>query len=155
MARHISQRFLWVDCLRSKKETMSKAKKFTKQQTFDKVIKGLLKQGQLAYNETEDQCQYLTPSGAKCAAGQLIPSSKYKTSLEGEGVYKFGSYSLLSDAGKLIQGLGHSAALVRDCQGAHDSAARVVTPHAFSFAIGDLIEVGVRAGLRIPKELQL
>ena len=122
----------------------NKKTKFTKQQTFNKIISGLVKQGRAAY-DPDKGCQYLTADGDKCAAGQLIPKGKYKSSMEGKNLYS-------NDIRRLFKSFGHNTELVMECQVAHDN---VEPGEPFSSVIGGLIEVGAEFGLRIPKSLLL
>lgn len=90
--------------------------KFTKQQTFDKVVKHLRKQRKKAKCSSKflkGTCAYRTKSGLTCAAGCLIPNELYDKEFEGQGV---GSESLSI----LFENLGHDIDLVSDLQIVHD-----------------------------------
>lgn len=56
-----------------------------KQRAFNKAYLGLKSQG-FARSENDKICLYRGPNGRRCAAGWLLPDSKYKSSLEGKGV---------------------------------------------------------------------
>lgn len=51
------------------------------QEVFDQVVRHLRKQG--CQSRENGMCQYRGPEGRKCAAGILIPDSKYRPELEG------------------------------------------------------------------------
>lgn len=61
----------------------------TRQELFDKVVKGLAAQGFVtAYSDVG--CSYRDDSGRKCAIGQLIPDEKYLPEFEGVGISQLG-----------------------------------------------------------------
>jgi len=99
--------------------------KFTKQQTFDIVVKGLAAQG---FEQAKDphawgSCMYRDDKGRKCAAGQFIPDELYDPEIEFMGsigclitsspVYHWYVDSGLAD---------HDRELLIDLQAAHDTA---------------------------------
>lgn len=111
--------------------TITNKKHFTLQQTFDKVVAHLRKQGCKSVRSQGNKniltvslvCQYRFEAGKhqkvlKCAAGCLIPKSLYKTSFEGIGIYYNGHEPSILNV--LISNLGHNTNLVCDLQGIHD-----------------------------------
>ena len=100
--------------LNSKRATM------TNQETFDTIVRAIIKQGSYSTNEM-GFCRYRGRYGRKCAAGHLIPDSEYDP--------KFEAYDSLSEngkptlPGKKIAALGHNLELVSALQSAHDAAA--------------------------------
>lgn len=115
-------------------------RKKTKQETLDTVVNGLITQGKRGYSGS---CRYRTNSGAKCAAGQLIPDSKYDPGFEGTSV----TYG--SRVGALLCSLGYDIEFV----------ARLQTCHDYYFTLPDVISallgMAERLGLDIPKRAQL
>lgn len=90
--------------------------KFTKQQTFNKVVRHLRKQQKKAKCSSKflkGTCAYRTKSGLMCAAGCLIPDELYNKEFEGQGV---GSEPLSI----LFENLGHDIDLVSYLQLVHD-----------------------------------
>lgn len=68
--------------------------KFTKQETFDVVCKGLAAQNWQQSVNRSGTCVYRSPKGLKCAAGHCIPDEEYKKDMEGHGaeyLTEFGS----------------------------------------------------------------
>lgn len=91
----------------------------TLQETFDKVVNGLRKQGKKAGKPCQSanngfSCMYLDKDGNKCAAGQLIPPEKYDPSFEGTLVFYAPLRKVLSDE-------GHDLELVSRLQRIHDN----------------------------------
>lgn len=130
----------------------SKAKrKVSKQATFNKVVRGLIKQGKRAMDET--QCVYRADDGSKCAAGQLIPAKLYSPKMEGAQMMEWASNgSRLSKAGRVIKNLGHDIPLVQDCQEAHDNDNYT---DSFTAVIDRLVVIAESHDLDLPKELYL
>lgn len=63
--------------------TMENRKYLTLQETFDKAALHMIKQGEPAWNNTNDQqCMYLAPSGLKCGVGGLIDEPHYSPECE-------------------------------------------------------------------------
>ena len=89
----------------------------TKQETFDKVVNHLRKQGAKAEGEiygTSRQCIYWDRNtGRKCAAGCLIPEDKYDPKFETKSV----KYEEIRN---IIEDEGHDLYLVRCLQWIHD-----------------------------------
>jgi len=54
----------------------------TEQEVFDFVVNHLLTQGVKSF-DTYGNCLYLSPEGARCAAGCLIPAEAYDKTIEG------------------------------------------------------------------------
>lgn len=86
---------------------------YSKQQTFDRVAKFLLRQSR--ESKINASCVYFGPGDLKCAAGCLIPPKRYSKKLEGFLVDE--NVSLL----KMPNWFGHSTSLVTDLQGIHDN----------------------------------
>jgi len=127
--------------------------KFTKQQTFDIVVKGLAAQGfeRALATDSYSSCMYRDDKGRKCAAGQLIPDELYNPEMEKMGsiCYIFDDdfdrdrYSLYELSG-LVE---HDRKLLIDLQDAHDlSMGSTVDRDA-------LLRVAVKHELTIPQEL--
>ena len=102
----------------------------SKQQTFDLVARALLAQG--GPSMSAGMCKYRGDCGRKCAAGWLIPDSKYDPDLEGVSIEKDPDAvrpemvdSTMAKAIALAQIMreeGHDLVLVHDLQTAHDNA---------------------------------
>lgn len=91
---------------------------YTKQETFDLVVKHLLEQGVPSFSDLGLECRYRLAEGGrvlKCAAGFLIPDDKYDPSYEGRSVVDVRIH-------ELIASLGHDPYLVGSLQAAHDDA---------------------------------
>jgi len=58
-------------------------KKLTKQDIFNIVANGMLKQGKKSEDRGSSSCLYRGPNGLKCAIGMLIPDELYKARFEG------------------------------------------------------------------------
>lgn len=96
----------------------------TNQETFDRVIDHLRKQGCKA--EDENGCVYLDPeTGRKCAAGCLISKDRYTDKIEGASIFDdYGRFSTSSPeylVSTIIKDEGHDLALVKELQAIHDS----------------------------------
>lgn len=83
-----------------------------KQETFNTVINGLLKQGK--QSKVGETCRYHSPDGLKCAVGMLIPNHLYKKEMEGCRV------AVLMLKFPELRALGHDEELLRDLQIVHD-----------------------------------
>ncbi len=83
----------------------------TKQETFDKVVNHLRKQGRRATRGPS--CAYRSLDGAMCAAGCLIPDSKYRPDMEFNTCEKRVVSIVLVEE-------GHDVAFVKKLQGIHD-----------------------------------
>lgn len=95
----------------------------SRQETFETVVKHLIRQGKKAEIVGSLSCRYRTPDGLKCAAGCLIPDSEYSPSFEGQivgGIIDRGMQSMNSLSLLLVR-LGHDIRLVRRLQLIHDS----------------------------------
>lgn len=58
-----------------------------KQEFFDAVVTGLIKQGAPSHSVEDQSCMYRGPNGLKCAIGLLIPDEEYEQNpVEGVGV---------------------------------------------------------------------
>lgn len=127
------------------KQTGRKSKRKTKQETFNAVVNGLIRQGKLGI-EVGEGCRYKTSEGAKCAAGQLIPNARYSSNLEGASV------SHKTPIGVLIRELGHDVRFVSRLQKLHDAE---IFGTDFGYAINSLVELMTREGLDPPESIQL
>ena len=58
----------------------------TRQEAFDVMVSGLIKQGKPSYDIQTMGCMYNNHDGQKCAVGMLIPDEFYSPTLEGCGV---------------------------------------------------------------------
>jgi hypothetical protein len=118
----------------------------TGQQVFNKVAKHLMKQGEKAEAVVANgmvSCQYLTPEGAKCAIGCLIPKRRYLPTFEGEAVWSAGGAKILRAAGLRKNQLKLAEAL----QQVHDS----YVPSEWK---QKLQAVATRFKFTLPKELR-
>lgn len=105
---------------------------FTRQETFDIAVTGVLGQGGQSIHE-EGHCVYRNEKGRKCAAGHLIPDDRYDESLEYASVCEIAidrcsetgifSYTVgrLTRVGDIIRDEGHDLDLVCYLQSAHDN----------------------------------
>lgn len=55
----------------------------TRQEAFDIMVSGLIKQGKPSYDIQTLSCMYDNGAGQKCAVGILIPDEDYSPALEG------------------------------------------------------------------------
>lgn len=95
----------------------------TKQETFDTVVAHLRKQGRKS--EGKDFCLYRGADGLMCAAGCLIPDSKYRQDFEGLGCFtRSARPSGEPYTGNVVQNcltqLGHDPQFVKRLQSIHD-----------------------------------
>lgn len=96
----------------------------TLQETFDRVISHLRKQGKKSFGNFPSAvskastagCMYRGPEGLMCAAGCLIPDDKYSPEFEGCSVSQHGPNSVCD----LMRELGHDLGLVQQLQFVHD-----------------------------------
>lgn len=66
----------------------------TEQQVFDQVAEHLLTQRRISADENED-CQYRSDEGLRCAAGCLIADDEYQYKIEGEKWYALANRGLV------------------------------------------------------------
>lgn len=99
--------------------------KFTKQETFNLVVKGLAAQGfERAKGPYKDSsCMYRDDKGRKCAVGQLVPDEIYDPEMEVMGSIGWLSihnplYHWYVDSGLV----DHDEDLLINLQAAHDGA---------------------------------
>lgn len=122
----------------------TRTKRKTKQETFNAVVDGLIKQGKLG---AEGGCyRYKTNTGAKCAVGQLIPTHRYSPDLEGASV------SYRTPIGTLLRELGYDLRFVSRLQKLHDAE---IDGTDLGYAIRSLVELMIREGLEPPESIQL
>lgn len=93
--------------------------KYTEQSAFNKVWRGMKKQGWKRSITADTSifgspCRLRGDEGRKCAIGQLIPDKAYNRGMEDIGIL-----NLMEDV-KGIRNLGYS--FLRDLQRAHDNA---------------------------------
>lgn len=96
----------------------------TAQETFDKIARGLIKQGQPSFRVLDGarQPMYRTVIDGKvckCAAGQLITAKAYSEVLEGSNLYD-------TLNAKVINDLGWHIWTARDLQEIHDGYVNVM-----------------------------
>lgn len=84
----------------------------TKQEMFDIIVKGILKQG--CQSIDGKSCKYRGPNTHKCAAGLLIPDEKYSSDLEGKIAMDFPVYNI-------IESEGYDPFFVQEFQTIHDA----------------------------------
>ncbi len=112
----------------------------TKQETFDIVVRHLLKQGAKSIDETLI-CRYRGPNGSQCAVGCLIPDERYSERMEETTlVTELG----FTEVGLLMQELGHCTDLCLQLQKIHDCE----PPDSWLF---ELQELAKREGLKFPE----
>ena len=109
-----------------------------KQELFNICANHLIKQAKHSVQMKENAvgmlvlyCQYRGPNGLQCAAGPLIPSSKYNPSMEGGSIRAIQNQIGISD---------HEAAFVFEIQVIHDSGTST-TPKAFEATRADLVRL--------------
>ena len=88
----------------------------SKQETFEKAVKGIIAQGGASASGCTSSCRYRGENGRKCAAGQLIPDDKYAEDMEGHDVF----YRPVFD---VLMAEGHDVGFVNEIQRAHDASA--------------------------------
>jgi len=93
-----------------------------KRQTFDKVKKHLLKQGERSMKADDSICVYHSKEGLKCAVGCLISEEDYKRSFEQKSVFdlerKLGTKKLETILNMKIS--DESIMMLFDLQAVHD-----------------------------------
>ncbi len=85
---------------------------YTKQQTFNKVVRHLRRQG--VQSSRTGRCLYRGPDDTKCAVGCLIPDELYQLGMEG-------CSSMGNPMSTCLRLLGHDVGLCGNLQRAHDS----------------------------------
>lgn len=97
----------------------------TLQETYDKIVNGLRVQNCKSLNG-QGLCFYRGLNGTKCAAGHVIPDSKYNSIMEGGSVCDITNIigPVLDRTRLLYQVIvveeGHNANLVQELQQIHD-----------------------------------
>ncbi len=76
------------------------------QDTFDKVVKGLLKQGEKALEADTRVCLLRGVNGTKCAVGLLIEDSAYHPSWEKISIWEGDLHEYLEEQGFDVSFLG-------------------------------------------------
>ncbi len=101
----------------------------SKEETIRTVFDGLIAQGGCSVNE-RGHCVYRSPSGRKCAVGQIIPDEEYDKGFE------FNSLELgpLRDC---VKETGHSIQLLQEMQVVHDE---ISTHHKLDLECVDLFK---------------
>lgn len=84
----------------------------TRQETFDKAVRGVIEQGRPSVSG--GTCMYRGANGRKCAAGHLIPDGKYEPEMDS------GSLDARPCVRELLASAGHDVKFVRELQGVHD-----------------------------------
>lgn len=105
----------------------------SRQQTFDRVARHLLRQGRPSVTAPLGEPRspaYRGDDGCMCSAGCLIPNEMYSPEMEGRSV------SDDQPAGEAIAALGHDLELVQQLQLLHDGMVDTWSP------------IGIRVGLR-------
>lgn len=101
---------------------------FNNQRTFDLVVAHLRKQGKKAFGKVPslinpgcflEGYRYRTEDGLKCAAGCLIPDSKYSPDFE--NVLCFG-HSMSQPIEQILKEEGHDPVFVCQLQSIHDGS---------------------------------
>lgn len=97
--------------------------KFTRQQTFDKAVNGLISQGKRAISSTDSRCKYRY-RGLKCAVGHLIPDDQYSRSMEGKSINPdyLPNEQVPAQVTLLMKKLGHDTEFCAELQAQHDFA---------------------------------
>jgi hypothetical protein len=114
-----------------------------KQQTFNKVVRHLRRQGRAT--DSKGTCMYRTPNGRSCAVGCLIPDELYHESMEGKAVGTTSSPLsgfMASKITALVELLEIDVVLARDLQTVHDHDTLDLE---FGFEC-----VALRHGLKVP-----
>ncbi len=122
------------------------------QEFFDFITSKVLEQGRPSILETNDEeggtrvvCVYRGESGAKCAAGHVIPDAWYREKLEGHAVD-----GVLEKEPRLEASLGPCLSLLLDLQEAHDNSYRGARINKASFA-----EEFIRRAIRVANAYNL
>lgn len=113
----------------------------TKQETFDRIVGFLRKQGRRSLSSVEGttttRCMYRALDGAQCAVGCLIPDADYRVEFEGNSVLR------CQPLREIMEREGHHLGLLSDLQYAHDGGCfefietafrRVACMHALTYS---------------------
>lgn len=98
----------------------------SKQETFDKVVVHMRKQGKRAIYPIHNACAYRTADKLSCPAGYLIPDDLYDPAFEGKAVTLAGCVALANPS-RVLDVLGYDIPLVMQFQQTHD----LYEPHAW------------------------
>jgi hypothetical protein len=93
-----------------------------KQQTFNKVVRHLRRQGRAT--DSKGTCMYRTPNGRSCAVGCLVPDELYSEYMEGMAVGTASNPSQGYQAkgmAAFVEFLELDTTLARDLQTIHDN----------------------------------
>jgi hypothetical protein len=101
----------------------------TNQVTFDTVVRAIFAQGRPSVIPAEG-CAYRSNDGCRCAAGHLIPDTKYDPKFEGAACWVPAHASDALEANRVsrrvasvLMSEGHDPEFVKELQVAHDEAA--------------------------------
>jgi len=121
------------------------------QELFDYITSKVLEQGRPSILETNDEdgearvvCVYRGESGAKCAAGHVIPDAWYREEQEGRA-----ADGVLNGEPRLEASLAPHLSLLLDLQQAHDNAYRGARLYS------TFTEGFIRRAIHIAKEYNL
>ena len=89
------------------------------QTTFNRVARGLLRQGRLSFNREDFGFAIRGKYGCRCSIGFLIPNRVYRESMNGLGCDN-------SSVAEALKSLGHDFSLCWRLQKVHDEAPRGV-----------------------------
>ena len=104
----------------------------TKQETYDRIVAHLRKQGERCTDQVHGKCLYRGPNGTACAAGCLLEDEDYQPAFENLGLVDMDGYNnldrleeppqnILTIIGMKLANRGHSVKLAKDMQRAHDN----------------------------------
>lgn len=108
-------------------------KTMTRQETFNKAYRFILKQGK--QSKIEDECQYRGPDGLMCAAGCLIEDAHYQKYFEGNALDQDSDPQAWEGIGLALALSGvdkEDLHMVRDLQIVHDGLADLGTGFTYS-----------------------
>jgi hypothetical protein len=89
----------------------------TKQEAFDRMVRGLRDQGWRKSTFPDGRCAYRGEGGLKCAIGHLIPDEKYTSNMDNA----WSPYGVLCEV-KISVEDQRPWSFLSDCQNAHDDA---------------------------------
>ncbi|MDB5716147.1 MAG: hypothetical protein JWO15_3544 [Sphingomonadales bacterium] len=115
---------------------------FSKQYTFNKVVRHLRQQGCRA--RTNVGCAYRGDNSTKCAAGCLIPDELYTSKMEGNGICHTSTNEQAMKLWNFFRWLGHDPKLVKQLQTIHDM--HRIAEWEFSFEC-----LALEHGLKVPE----
>ena len=90
----------------------------SRQATFNRVARHLLRQGRRAVDDDSDTCVLHGNNNLRCAAGVLVTRRDYDPAFELDSGVEAGGMTPLCD---YLESMGHELSLVQDLQLVHDT----------------------------------